>query len=119
MKTEKNKKEWKVTFSEEVLKKFEDLPDEVSEEFEKIITGFKTGKLDPTKIGQPRDLVELDIKLKCPECKSEEVEWLLDKNSDEVTFHCLKCSEGFWMTFGEYKRAVEKNSDCIINKKSL
>lgn len=114
MKKKDDKKKWKVTFSEEVLKKFEDIPDDVSEEFEKIIKGFKTGKLNPTKVGQPVDWVELDIKLKCPKCKSENVEWLLDKNSNEVTFHCLKCSEGFWMTIDEYTRAVKKNPDCII-----
>ena len=45
---------------------------------------------------------------------SKNVEWLLDKNSKEVTFHCLKCSGGFWMTFDEYKQAINKNPDCII-----
>ena len=42
------------------------------------------------------------------------VEWLLDKNSNEVTFHCLECSEGFWMTIKEYGNAIKKNPDCII-----
>jgi len=114
MKKENKKKKWKVVFSENVLNSFEDIPDAVSEEFEKLIKGFKTGKLNPTKIGQPVDWIELKLKLKCPECKSKDVEWLLDKNSNEVTFHCLKCTERFWMTFDEYKNAVKKNPDCII-----
>lgn len=108
------KKKWKVDFSDDVLKKFKDLPDNVVEEFEKIIKGFKTGELDPTKVGQPINWIELKVKLKCPKCKSNNVEWLLDKNSNEVTFHCLKCSESFWMTFEEYKKVVKRNPDCII-----
>ena len=108
MKKSNNKKKWKVTFSEEVLKKFEDMPDDVSEEFEKLIKGFKTGKLNPAKVGQPIDWVNLQIKLKCPKCESKDVEWLLDKNSNEITFHCLKCSEGFWMMYKEYENAIKK-----------
>ncbi len=115
MKKENKKKKWKIVFSKDVLKKFEDIPDDVAEEFEKLIIGFKTGKLDPTKIGHPIDWIELDARLKCPKCKSEDVEWLLDKNSNEVTFHCLKCNEGFWMTINEYKKAVKKNPDGIIS----
>lgn len=114
MKEEKNKK-WKVVFSEEVLRKFKDIPDNVAEEFEKIIKGFKTGKLDPTKIGQPVDWIELNVKLKCPICKNEDVEWLLDRNTKEVDFHCLKCNESFWMTIDEYRNAIDKNPDCIIH----
>ena len=112
MKKENSKKKWKIVFSEDVLKKFKDLPDDIADEFEKLILGFKTGKIDPTKIGSPIDWVELDVKLKCLECESENVEWLLDKNSDEVTFHCLKCNEGFWMTFDKYKRVVKKSTRC-------
>jgi len=110
----RNKRKWRVKFSKEILDKFEDLPDDVSEQFEKIVKGFKTGKLDPIKIGQPVNWMELKIKLKCPKCKSTSVEWLLDKNSNEVTFHCLKCGEGFWMTYKEYENAVKKNQECII-----
>ena len=40
-------KKWKMEFSEEVMKKSQDMPDKVYEEFTKIIKGFKTGKLDP------------------------------------------------------------------------
>ena len=65
------KKKWKVTFSNEVLEKFKEIPDNVAEEFEKIIKEFKTGKLDPTKIGQPINWIELKVKLRCPECKSK------------------------------------------------
>ena len=114
MKKANEKKKWKVEFSEDVLKKFEDIPDDVSEELERLIKGFKTGELDPTKVGQPVDWVDLKIKLECPKCKSKNVEWLLDRNSNEVTFHCLKCSEGFWMTYEEYKNAVNKNPNKII-----
>jgi hypothetical protein len=110
----KNNKKWKVEFSDEVLNKYKDLPDEVSEEFEKLILGLKKGEIDPTKIGQPVNWVELDIRLKCPECKSKDVEWLFDKNSNEVTFNCLKCSESFWMTKEEYENAVKKNPNGII-----
>ena len=94
MKKIKNKK-WKVAFSPEVVNKLKDMPDEVHQELERIIKGFKTGELDPKKLGQPVDYQELSVKLECPECTSKEVEWLLDKNSSEVTFHCLKCSESF------------------------
>ena len=107
-------KEWKVKFSEEIIKKIDSMPDDVYEKFEKIIKGFKTGKLDPTKVGQPIDWVDLKIKLRCPECQSNEVEWLLDKNSNEVDFHCLKCNESFWMTHEEYKGAIKRNPDKII-----
>ena len=93
----KENKKWKVTFSEEVMRKSKDLPDDAYEEFTKIIRGFKTGELDPKKIGQPIDWVELNLKLECPECESKNVEWLLDKNSNEVDFHCLKCDESFWI----------------------
>lgn len=90
------------------------MSDSVLEELEKLIKGFKTGELDPTKIGQPVEWVDLDIKLMCPKCESRNVEWMLDKNSNEVTFHCLKCSESFWMTKKEYKNAVKKNPNKII-----
>lgn len=109
----KNKK-WKVKFSEEVLRKIQNMPDSAYEKFEKIIKGFKTGELDPAKVGQPVNWLELNTKLKCPECKSKKVEWLLDKNSNEVTFHCLECSESFWMTYKEYKAAIKRNPDKII-----
>ncbi len=114
MKKENKKKKWKVTFSEEALKKFNDIPDNIVEEIEKVAKGFKTGKLDPTKLGQPVDWVELEVKLKCPRCKSGNVEWLLDRNSKEITFHCLKCSESFWMTKKEYENAIKKHPDCIV-----
>ena len=114
MNKENKKKRWKVKFSEEFVRKIDDMPDDVYEEFAKIVKGFKTGKLDPKKIGQPINWAELDVKLKCPECESNKVEWLLDKNSNEVTFHCLKCSENFWMTYKEYKEAVGRNPDKVI-----
>ena len=114
MKKDKKNKKWKVKFSEEAVRKLKDIPDDVYEEFEKMVKGFKEGKLDPKKVGQPIKWVELKIKLKCPDCKSNNVEWLLDKNSNEVTFHCLKCSESFWMTYEEYKKAVKRNPDKIV-----
>jgi ribosomal protein L33 len=107
-------KKYKIEFSKEASKKLDDLPDDAYEELTKIVTGFKTGKLNPEKVGQPIDWVELDTKLECPECKSNNVEWLLDKNSKEVTFHCIHCSESFWMTQIEYKNAVKRNPDKII-----
>ena len=88
--------------------------DDAAEEFEKLIKGFKTGKLDPTKIGKPVNWVKLDKKLICPGCKSQNVEWLLDKNSKEVYFHCLKCNESFWMTLKEYDKNIKKNPDKIV-----
>lgn len=109
----KNKK-YKVEFSNEFMKKLEDIPDDVYKKLEKMIKGFKEGKLDPKKVGQSVDWVELKIKLKCPDCKSNDVEWLLDKNSNEVTFHCLECSESFWMIYEEYKKAVKRNPDKIV-----
>lgn len=113
-KIKKKKNKWKVEFSKEFLNKIEDIPNEVGEELEKIIIGFKTGKLDPTKIGNPIEWIELDIRLKCPECESNNIQWLLDRNSNEVTFRCLKCSEGFWMTYKEYKDTIKRNPQNII-----
>jgi hypothetical protein len=109
----KNRK-WDIKLSEEATKKVDSLPEEVYEELVKVIKGFKTGKLNPEKMGQPVDWIKLNKKLICPECDSREVEWLLDKNSDEVTFHCLKCSESFWMTHEEYKNAIKRNPNKII-----
>lgn len=111
----KENKKWKVILSKEANTKVDEMPDEVYDKFTKILQGFKTGKLDPTKAGTPIDWVKLDIKLKCPECESDNVEWLLDKNSNEVTFHCLKCPERFWVTYNEYKKAVKENPDKIVN----
>ena len=108
------KKKWKVTFSDEVLEKFKEIPDNVAEEFEKIIKGFKEGRLDPKKVGQPVDWVELKVKLKCPACKSGDVKWLLDKNSNEVDFHCQKCGESFWMTYEGYTKTVKRNPDKVV-----
>ena len=110
---EKNKK-WKIKFSEEALAKIDELPDKAYKELTCLIKGFKTGRLDPKKIGKPVDWIKLKIKLICPKCKSKKVEWLLDKNSKEVTFHCLNCNESFWMTKKEYENAIKKNTDCII-----
>ena len=111
---EKKNRKWKIEFSKEAIEKSKDLPNEVYEELVKIIRGFKEGKLDPMKKGKPMDLVSLNIKLRCPECYSKDVEWFLDKNSNEVDFHCLKCRESFWMTYKEYKAAIKKNPDKII-----
>ena len=108
-------KKWKIEFSEEAMEQSKDLPDEVYGELSKIIKGLKEGKLDPTKIGQPSDWIDLDKKLKCPECHSENVEWLLDKNSNEVDFHCMECSESFWMSHEEYKITIERNPDKIVD----
>ena len=113
MKNQKTRK-WKVRFSNEVLRDFKNLPDDVSEEFEKIIVGFKTGEIDPLELGKQIDYHNLDIKLKCPDCNSNNVEWLLDKNSDEVDFNCFKCSKSFWMTYEEYKESIRKNQDKIV-----
>ena len=110
----KDNKKWKVKFSEDALEKIDELPDDVYNELTRIVKGFKTGKLDPANIGKPVKWEELKVKLRCPDCGSGEVEWLLDKNSDEVTFHCLKCNESFWMTYKEYKNAVKRNPDKII-----
>ena len=41
MMNQKEKKKYKVKFSEEVLDKYNDLPDKVVEEFEKIIKKIK------------------------------------------------------------------------------
>ena len=114
----KNKK-WKVVFSNEILSKIDKLPDKTYYQLTKLIKEFKTGGLDPRKIGKPVDWVELVIKLLCPKCKSKEVEWLLDKNSNEVDFHCLNCGESFWMTHKEYKSAIKRNPDSIIKQKHL
>ena len=111
---DRENKKWKVGFSKEAAEKLEDMSDKDYEEFEKIIKGFKSEKLDPTKIGQPVDWIDLVVKLKCPKCKSKDVEWLLDKNSNEVTFHCLNCKESFWMTHKEYKRAIKRNPGCVL-----
>lgn len=110
----KENKKWKIKCSKEFIEKSRDLPDEVYEELVKIIKCFKEGGLDPTKVGKPMDLVELKIKLLCPKCDSNNVEWFLDRNSNEVDFHCLKCVEGFWMTHNEYKDAIKRNPDKII-----
>ena len=75
---------------------------------------FKEFEIDPTKLGKPVDYQELEVKLKCPECNSGNVEWLLDKNSDEVDFNCLDCKKSFWMTYGEYREAVRRNEDKIV-----
>ena len=111
----KNKtKKWKAEFHENVLRKLEDVPDDVAEEFEKFVVGLKKGEINPKEIGHPVEWEELSIKLRCPSCRAYKVEWLLEKNSNEVTFHCLSCSESFWMTYEEYKNAIKKNQDCII-----
>ncbi len=108
-------KKWEVKFSDTVLKDLEKMSDGDYEKFEKIIKGFKMGGLDPRKIGKPVAWIELYSKLKCPECKSNYVEWLLDKNSNEVDFHCLECNKSFWTTYDEYKKAVKRNPDKIIH----
>lgn len=112
-KLRKNRK-WKVKFSEEATRKLDALPDNVYNELIRLVKGLKEGKIDPIKMGRPVDWVELDLKLICPECNSNNVEWLLDKNSNEVTFHCFKCDESFWMTYKEYKVAIRKNPDKLI-----
>jgi hypothetical protein len=108
----KNEK-WKVNFSEEVKMKLDDIPDDVYEKFSKLVKGFESGELNPKMVGKPVDWVELEVKLKCPECKSDYVEWLLDKNSNEVDFSCLECDKSFWMTHEEYEKTVRKNPDKI------
>ena len=105
---------WKIEFSDQAKKKVDEMPDDVYPELEKIIKGFKTGKLNPMKLGKPIDWSQVKIKLICPECKTKKVEWLLDKNSKEVDFHCVNCSESFWMTYEEYKSAIKRNPDKII-----
>ncbi len=110
-------KKWKVKFSKEAEKKLDDLPDDVYGELVEIIKGFKEGKLDPEEIGNPVDFKELKVKLKCPQCHSGNVEWILDKNSDEVDLHCLECNENFWMNHKEYKKTVKRNPDKIVKEK--
>ena len=112
--TNKKNKKWKVEFSEQASKKIDEMPDKAYKELEKIIKRFKTGKIDPTKLGKPIDWKSLKVKLICPECKSKNAEWFLDKNSNKVDFHCLNCDESFWMTHKEYKDAVKRNPDKII-----
>lgn len=109
----KNKK-WKIKFSDRALKQIDDMPDKAYEKLEKFIKGIKTGSLNPKLIGHSIEWVELKTKLKCPKCKSSKVEWLLDKNSNIVDFHCSNCDETFWMTYKEYKKAVKRNPDKII-----
>ncbi|MAG01730.1 hypothetical protein CMI42_00155 [Candidatus Pacearchaeota archaeon] len=111
----KEKKKWKVEFSDEFVKELEEISDDVSEEIENLIKGFKSGDIDPTRVGHSVDWMELGEKLICPDCESREVEWLLDKNSSEVDFHCLECSESFWMTYDEYKDAIKRNPDRRIS----
>ena len=110
----KQNKKWNIEFSGKVLKKVNNLPDETYNELVKIVKGFKEGTLDPTKVGKSMDLKELNKKLKCSNCSSKDVEWFLDKNSNEVDFHCLECDESFWMTYKEYKRAIKNNPNKLI-----
>ncbi len=109
-----SKKKFKVEFSDDSLKKINNLPDNAYNKLCDIVKGLKSGKLNPKTLGKPLDWIDLKIKLICPRCKSKEVEWLLDKNSNEVDFHCLNCMESFWMTYKEYKKAVKRNPDKVV-----
>jgi len=110
----KKDKGWKVKFSDEVIKELDNLPDEVYDKLTEIVKGVKEGRLDPTKIGNPVDFIDLDKKLQCPKCDSKKVEWVLDKNSKDVIFNCFKCNECFWMTYSEHKNAIKRNSHKLV-----
>ncbi len=105
-------KKFKVTTTEEFDKQFQNVPDEVAESIEKLIKGFKTGKINPKKVGTK--LKQCEIKLICESCDSKNVSWLLDKNSNEVYFTCKDCGKTYWMTLKEYNKAIKKFPECII-----
>lgn len=98
-----------VIASEEIL---DGLPDEVKLELEEIMKKLASGEV----LGEPCDFTKCDIQLLCPRCGCSNVIWMLEKNSQEVTFNCYNCGEKFWMTVEEYKLATEKNPECIIGE---
>jgi len=108
------KKNFNVKYSKEVIEKLDDLSDK---DYNKIFKGIKelVKKLEKGENpGTPIDWIKPKNQLACNKCKSENVEWLLDRNSNEVDFSCYDCKNHFWMTLKDYENAVRNNPDCII-----
>ena len=58
--------------------------------------------------------VEAPVKLLCGQCGSKQIDWFVDKGSNEVLYGCLNCGENGWMTMYEYRKACKIFQDCIF-----
>lgn len=111
------KKEWKVEFSPQALRKLNNIPDKEYEELSKGIKGFiekiQSGK-SPAELGSPIKPLTLEKKLLCGTCRSRNIEWWMDDNSKEVYYSCEACGESAWMTEEEYKKALEEYPELVF-----
>lgn len=103
---DKNKERIVIIPKEQLAK----VPKELKAEFDQIIDRLQQGE----DLGEPMDLEPCKDQLVCVKCGSQEVSWVLDKNSKEVMFRCKACKYSYSMTEQEYLEAVELNLDCVI-----
>ena len=58
--TEKfHNKGYKILSHPDIMKDMDNIPDDALDEFNRIIVGLKNGTIDPTEIGEPVDMREL------------------------------------------------------------
>lgn len=108
MKKKKNNSKKRIVIIPEYVDKR--VPDEIRPEFEKVINDLANGKI----VGRRMELQKCKKMLVCPQCGSEDVSWILDKNCSEVYFNCYNCEECFWQTKKEYEKAIKNNPDCLV-----
>jgi hypothetical protein len=58
--------------------------------------------------------VDAPIKLLCGQCGSKQIDWIVDKGSNEILYECFDCGERGWMTMYEYKKACKRFQESVF-----
>ena len=94
-----------IVIPDEIVKQIKEAPKKVQEEIERLIQGFQDGTIDPMKVGKPMNILDCEEKLKCAECKSKNISWIIEVEDKEVFYKCADCKAKGWMTLEEYEEA--------------
>lgn len=99
-----------IVVPEETVKKIKEAG--IEKEFNEILDRLEKGEI----LGSAMEIEDCEIYLKCAQCGSKNIKWMLDKAHNEVIFNCKDCNNSGWMYKEDYEDAIKRHPDCIIKR---